>query len=42
MLPGFVLPNRINLATGPTNELCDTNDDLLVEASMVAESQSQS
>jgi hypothetical protein len=42
MLPGFVLPNRIDLAAGATNELCDTNDDLLVEASMVAESQSQS
>ncbi len=41
LLSGFVLPNRIDLAN-PTTELCDADDDLLVEASIGAESQTQS
>jgi hypothetical protein len=40
LLSGFVLPNRIDLAN-PTTELCDVDDDLLVEASIGAESQTQ-
>ncbi len=31
----------IDLANATTNELSDTNDDMLVEASIIAESQSQ-
>jgi hypothetical protein len=42
LLPGFVMPNRIDLANATTSELSDTNDDMLVEASIIAESQSQS
>jgi hypothetical protein len=41
LLPGFVLPNRIDLSANPTTELCEADDDLLVEASIGAESQTQ-
>jgi hypothetical protein len=41
LLPGFVLPNRIDQSANPTTELCDADDDLLVEASIGAESQTQ-
>jgi hypothetical protein len=39
MLPGFSLPNRLELPVIPSAELGDADDALLVEASIGAESQ---
>jgi hypothetical protein len=39
MLPGFTLPNRLELPAMPSAELGNADDALLVEASIGAESQ---